>query len=78
MMRALSLRNCATSSIGLHRRRKPDRLRLAAASDQRIEPRQRQRQMRAALVVRHRVDLVDDQRAHVRSISREPSAVSRM
>ena len=31
---------------------------------ERVEPLERQRQVRAALVARHRVDLVDDHRAH--------------
>src|SRR5438105_10306458 len=31
---------------------------------QRIEPLERERQMRATLVARHRVDLIDDDRAH--------------
>ena len=47
--------------------------------DQRVQPRQRERQMRAALVVGHRVDLVDDHGP--RSAQHAPrafSAVSRM
>ena len=44
---------------GLDRRRQPDALRLRAL-DQRIQPRQRQRQVRAALVVGHGMDLVHD------------------
>ena len=58
---------------GLHRpdrRGEPDALeaRLAPAGlrDQGLQPLERERQMRAALVARHRVDLVHDDRAHVR------------
>ena len=47
-----------------HRRREADALRFpaAVAHDQIVEPRQRQREMRTALIARHRVNLVDDDR----------------
>ena len=63
---AVGARNRATFSIGLHGRRQADPLRAAAAGlfDEIVEPRQRERQMRAALVVGHRVNFVDDDRAH--------------
>ncbi len=49
-----------------HRRRQADPLQLAAGRrHQRVEPLERQRQVRAALVGGDGVDLVDDHRAHV-------------
>ena len=49
-----------------HRRRQADALRAARRRrHQRVEPLERQRQVRAALVGRDGVDLVDDHRAHV-------------
>ena len=62
-----SPRNFGDLLDGLHRRREADALRPrpAVLRHQLIEPRQRQRQVRAALIVRHGVDLVDDHRAHV-------------
>ncbi len=44
----------------LHRRREPDPLRSLCR--QRIQPRQRQRQVRSALVVSHRMNLIDNER----------------
>ena len=76
---ARSSRNAATSSMRFDGGRKADALRRGPRrSTSAVQARQRQRQMRAALVVRHGMDFVDDDRADVRSIAREPSAVSRM
>ena len=49
----------------------PTRVRRRRA--QRLEPLERQREMRAALVARDRVDFVDDHRAHRRAASRGPT-----
>ncbi len=57
-----------------HRRRQADLLQRAAR--QRLQPRHRQRQMRAALVVRHGVNLIHDQRPHGRAASRAASPPS--
>ncbi len=50
-----------------HGRREADalRFRAAVAHDQIVEPRERQREMRAALVARQRVDFIDDDRFDV-------------
>ena len=59
-----SLRNCATSSMGLTVAERP--IFCSGAPVKRFQPRDRQCQMRPALVIGHRVNLVDDQRAHGR------------
>ena len=56
MMRVFGPRKFATSSIGFTVAESP--MRCGRLFDQGIQARQRQRQMRAALIVRHGVDLV--------------------
>jgi hypothetical protein len=70
----------ATSSIGFTVAERPMRCGRGPAVlfHQPVEARQRQRQVRAALVVGHGVDLVDDQVRTCASISRGLAAVSRM
>ena len=74
-----SAQESATSSIG---RTVAERPILCGGGPQRVPARsrraRRQREVRAAFVVGHGVDLVDDQRATVRQHSRGLSAVSRM
>ena len=67
-VRAVSLRNGRHVLDRLDGGGEADALRLAAAVllHQPVEARQRQRQVRAALVVGHGVDLVDDHGADVR------------
>ena len=77
--RAPTSRRAATS-MRPHGRREADALRRGGrGDDQRLEPLERERQVRAALVGRDGVDLVDDHRAHVARAPRRPdSEVSRM
>ena len=58
--RSLPARNCATSSMGFCVAERP--MRTGGRSTKRFQPFERKRQMRAALVVRHGMNLIDDHR----------------
>ena len=72
-------RNAATASTGPHRRGQPDPLAGPGprAVEQRVEPLERHREVRAALRPRDRVDLVDDHRARPRERPRVPPRSAR-